>query len=86
MIFENENDADGIQNVLREFHSKYVPHASKDNQQLFTEQGFVADQLSVERGVNCLLQLKNGFTAEECLEGIHMEVADFHACMKFLQV
>ena len=83
MIFENENYADGIENVLKELHSKYVPRASKDNQQLLTEQGSVADQLSVERG---MVQLKNGFTAEECLEGIHIELADFHACMKFLQV
>ena len=37
-------------------------------------QGFVADQLSVERAVNCLLQLSNEFTSEERLEGIHMEI------------
>ena len=74
--------------MLSDFHKNYVPYVDTGVQEdkTLTEQGFMADQLSVERGVNCLLQLKNGFTSEDRLDGIHMEIADFHAQMKFLQV
>ena len=51
-----------------------------------TSQGVVGDQLSVERGINQLLQVANGLTPEERKEGLHMEIADFHAKMKYLQV
>lgn len=51
-----------------------------------TSQGIVGDQLSVERGINHLLQVANGLTSEERKEGMHMEIADFHSQMKFLQV
>lgn len=72
---------------MTELH-KYVPSADGGacSDAIYAEQGFAADQLSVERGVNCLKQLKNGFTPEERLDGIHFEIADFHAQMKFLQV
>ena len=46
----------------------------------------MADQLSVERGVNCKFQSANGFTPEERFEGMHFEIADFHTEMKFMQV
>ena len=46
----------------------------------------MADQLSVERGVNALFELSNGFTPEERLEGLHLEIADWHAGNKFLKV
>ena len=67
IIYENENEADGMQRVLEELHKKFVPYVDSDERQ-YSEQGFVADQLSVERGVNCLLQLENGFTPKERLE------------------
>ena len=53
---------------------------------IYGEQGLVADQLSVERSVNCLKQVKNGFTSAQRMDGLHLEVADFHAAMKFWQV
>eukprot|EP00794_Sanderia_malayensis_P012397 gene12397-13677_t len=86
MIYANENDSDGIQKVLQELHSKYVAHADGGSEEYYDEQAFVADQLSVERAVNCLMQLKNGFTPEQSLFGIHMGAADFHGAMKFFQV
>ena len=48
--------------------------------------GVVGDQLSVERAVNCLSSLANGFTPEERLDGMHIEIADWHAELKFLSV
>ncbi len=72
--------------MLSELHKNYVPYVDIGVQEdkTLTEQGFMADQLSVERGVNGLLQLKNGFTSEDRLDCIHMEIADFHTQMKFL--
>ena len=53
---------------------------------MFNKIGVVGDQLSVERAVNCLSSLANGFTAEERLDGLHLEIADWHAELKFLSV
>ena len=53
---------------------------------MFNKIGVIGDQLSVKRAVNCLSSLANGFTAEEKLEGLHLEIADWHAELKFLSV
>ena len=52
----------------------------------FSGQGVVGDQLSVERGINSLMQIANGLTEAARREGLHFELADFHSQMKFLQV
>lgn len=85
MLYHNENDSDGIQEVLIALH-KYVPYHTRNDERVYSSQGLVADQLSVERGVNALFEISNGFTAEERLEGIHIEIADWHAGNKFLKV
>ena len=85
MLYHNENDADGIQQVLTALH-QYVPYYGDDANRVYSSQGVVADQLSVERGVNALFELSNGFTPEEQLEGLHLEIADWHAGNKFLKV
>ena len=85
MLYHNENDADSIQQVLTALH-QYVPYYGDDADRVYSFQGVVADQLSVERGVNALFELSNGFTPEEQLEGLHLEIADWHAGNKFLKV
>lgn len=64
MLYHNENDSNGIQEVLTDLH-KYIPSYTKNNAKVYQCQGFVPDQLSVERGVNALFGVSNGFTAEE---------------------
>ena len=87
MIYENSNESSGMQKVLEEIHGEYVPHTeSSENEVFYSKTGVVGDQGSVERGVNVLLQLRNGFTTGERLGGLHMELADFYTGMKFLQV
>ena len=85
MLYHNENEADGIQQVLTALH-KYVPYYRSDENRTYSSQGVVADQLSVERGMNALFELSNGFTPEERLEGLHLEIADWHAGNKFFKV
>ena len=46
----------------------------------------MGDQLTIERSVNCMLSMANGFTQDERLEGMHAEIADWHAEMNFLGV
>lgn len=64
MLYHNENDADGIQQVLTALH-QYVPYYGDGANRVYSSQGVVADQLSVERGINALFELTNGFTPEE---------------------
>lgn len=71
--------------MLEELH-KYVPKYDANGTEKYSTQALVADQLSVERGVNALLQISNGFTPKERLEGLHIEVADWHAGNKFIKV
>ena len=85
MIYHSENDSDGIQQVLTNIH-QYVSYYGDGPDRVYSSQGLVGDQLSVERGVNALFELANGFTPEERLEGLHLEVADWHAGNKFLKV
>ena len=74
-----------MQNIL-DYLQKYVPCYEREEIVEYAEQGVVGDQLTVERGVNGLFEVSNGFTAEERHEGLHFEVADFHGGMKFLEV
>ena len=68
--------------VLRHLHS-YVPNSSDGS---YHETGLVGDQLTVERAVNCQLSVTNGYTMDDRLEGMHVEIADWHAEMNFLGV
>ncbi len=85
LIYANKNTADGISEVLKVLQ-KYVPFAGDENERIYTEQGIVVDQLSVESAVYCVLQMSNGYTPEEGLSGMHFEAGDFQAGIKFKQV
>ena len=87
LIYENENDADGITNVLQELH-QYVPHGENDDETegKYGEQGIVGDQLTVKRFVNAHVSLANGFTEDKQCIGLHAEIADWHSGNRFLQV
>lgn len=64
MIFENENANEGMQAVINELY-QYLPRVERKNGVKFSGQGVVGDQLSVERGVNSLMQIANGVTEFE---------------------
>lgn len=85
MINENENDSDGIINVIKYLH-QYVPYHGDEEERRYGDQAVVGDQLSVERGINGHMSLANGFIPEEKAKGLHFEIADWHAGNKFLEV
>ena len=84
VMFKSENDADGIQKILKELHN-YVPYAEGDERK-YCSQGIIGDQLTVEPVVNAHMTLSNGFTPEERMDGLHCEIADCHAGNKALDV
>ena len=75
VIFESENDANGIQKISQELHG-YVPYVGDGEEREYASQAIVRDQLTVERAVNAHMTLSNG--PEERLDGIHCEIADWH--------
>ena len=42
--------------------------------------------LTVERAVNAIASVANGFTPKDRLEGINMHLGDWHAAVKLLSV
>ena len=41
---------------------------------MFADQGVIGDKLTVEQAVNGHASLSNGFTPEECLDGLHFQI------------
>ena len=85
IIFESEVSNEGIVKVLQHVQ-QYLPKDGEGEKITIVEQGLVGDQLTIERAVNAVKSMANGYTPEERLEGFHFGIADWHAGMKFLGV
>ena len=83
----NDDGNDGKLKILKYLHC-YVPYNGNDmnDEKEYGSQGITGDQLTVERAINGHMSIANGFPAEERLDGLHFEVADWHAGNKFLEV
>ena len=68
--------------VLQKFHT-YLPQNGKGK---VDSQLFAGDQLSVEHAVNTIASIANGYTQEERLDGINLQLGDWHAGVKLLTV
>ena len=68
--------------ILQHFHT-YLPRTWNNK---YDGQLFAGDQLSVERAVNTISSVANGYTPEDRLEGINLQLGDWHACVKLLTV
>ena len=69
--------------ILKQFHS-YLPQTGDQG---VDGQLFSGDQLTVERAVNVIASVaKNGLTPKDGLEGINMQLGDWHAAVKLLTV
>lgn len=86
IIFKNENKSEEMLDILKQIRG-YSPNLENKEQKLKCNSiPIVGDQLTVERGVNVIEAVQNSFTSEEKLEGIHMEIADWHTAVTFLNV
>ena len=68
--------------ILQQFHG-YLPqtHNGGIDGQLFS-----GDQLTVEPAVNMISSVANGYTPKDRLEGINLQLGDWHAAVKLLGV
>ena len=68
--------------IMQQFHS-YLPqtHNGGIDGRLFS-----GDQLSFERAVNIISSVANGYTPKDRLEGINLQLGDWHAAVKLLSV
>lgn len=85
VIFKSENKSEEMLDILRQIQG-YSPNTDSDEQQRYKSIPVVGDQLTVERGVNVIEAVQNAYTPAERLDGIHMEIADWHAAVTFLNV
>lgn len=76
-MFKNENINEDMKSILQRFFS-YLP---KTGDGAVDGQLFSGDQLTVERAVNVISSV-----AEDCLEGINLQLGDWHAAVKVLSV
>ncbi len=68
--------------ILKQFHS-YLPRTSSGG---YDSQLFAGDQLTVERAINVQASVANGYTEEDRLDGINLQIGDWHAAGKLLTV
>lgn len=85
VIFKSENKSEEMLDILKQIRG-YSPNLEDADQTLQKSIPIVGDQLTVERGVNVIEAVQNSYTPEEKLEGIHMEIADWHTAVTFLNV
>ncbi len=85
VLFKNENATDDMIEILKKFQS-YLPFTTVNGVKVFTNQLCAGDQLSVERAVNAIHAVSNGYTPEDRLEGFNMQLGDWHTGVKILEV
>ena len=82
IIFKNENVNEDMLAILQQFHT-YLPQTSDG---CIDHQLFSGDQLTVERAVNVITSVANGLTPQDRLDGINLQLGDWHAAVKMLGV
>ena len=85
IIFETEVSNDGIVKVLQHVQ-QYLPSVDEGEKLQLAEQGIVGGQLTIERAVNAVKSMANGYTPLDCLDCFHIGIADWHSGVKFLSV
>ena len=78
VTFKNED----MVAILQQFHS-YLPHIANSG---YESQTFAGGQLIVERAVNVISSVAYGYSPEDRLEGITLQLGDWHAAAKNLSV
>ena len=66
--------------ILQQFHS-YLPQTDDGD---IDSQLFSGDQLTVERAVNIISSVANGLTPRDSLDGVNLQLGDWHAAVKLL--
>lgn len=85
VIFQNENVTEEMIEILKKFQS-YIPSVTINGTKKYVDQICAGDQLTVERAVNSIHSVSNGYTADDRLEGFTMQIGDWHTGVKILEV
>ena len=85
ILFKNENATEDMIEILKKFQS-YIPYTTVNGKTEFINQLCAGDQLSVERSVNAIHSVSNGYTPQDRLEGFNMQLGDWHTGVKILEV
>jgi hypothetical protein len=65
----------------------YIPHNTNAKEETtFEPQLLSGDQLSVERAINVIHSVSNGCNETDRLEGMIVQIGDWHTCVKILEV
>ena len=80
IIFKNENSNEDMVSILQQFFS----YLSKKGDGGVDGQLFSSDKLTVETAVHAISSVVNGFTPEDHLEGINLQLGDWYAAVKVL--
>ena len=75
IMLKNENVNEDMVSILQQFFS-YLPKTGDGG---VDGQLFSGDQLTVERAVNVISSVANGLTPQDRLEGINLQLGDWHA-------
>ena len=70
--------------ILQMFHT--YPPKSSDAAIGMDGKLFSGDQLTVERAVNVIASVANGLTPQDRLDGIHLQLGNWHASVKLQSV
>lgn len=66
---------------------EYVPYTlDEDGKKVYDNINVVGDQLTVDKAVNAIKSVMNGYTEEDKLGGLNLAIADWHTGMKMLEV
>ena len=68
--------------LLKELYD-FVPFTGDDEYGIYSDQGIVGDQLTIERAVNGHASLRNGFTSKQRSKGQRFKIAEWHAGNRF---
>lgn len=85
VLFKNENVTEDMIEILKHLQT-YLPFTSVNGEKKFVNQVCAGDQLSMERAVNAIHSVSNGYTPEDRLEGFNLQLGDWHTGVKILEV
>ena len=82
VIFKNENVNEEMLSILQDSHT-YLPQTGEDT---FDSQLVAGVQLTIERATNVIASVSNGYSAKERLQGLNLQLGDWHEAVKVLEV
>ena len=75
-----------LMRICYQFYKNFMHICPQTGEDQFDSQLFAENQLTVERATNVVASVSNGYSAKDRLEGINLQLGDWHAAVKILDV